>query len=145
MTQKKTGHFDTYIAMIGDILIDFQFIEASLRIFLSNSYQYIAKRLSGKIPFRYDYRDVEKNALGTLINKFQKLNDNKSLISELKDLSKYRNEYAHRGFLLTYEQMHDVLYLESELKTLREIKKRTEQCISVLHKEWGKVQELLKS
>jgi hypothetical protein len=142
---EKTEHLFSYTAMIGDILIDFQFVEESLRMFISNSYQYIAKQLSKKIPFEYDYRDVEKDALGTLINKFEKLNDNKPLISELRDLTKYRNDYAHRGFLTTYEEMNNSQHLESELETARDIKKRTQQCLFALLKEWKKIQELLKS
>jgi len=142
---EKSKYFDHYVSMIGDILIDFQFIEESIRMYLSNAFKYIGIRLSGLIPFRYDYSDIEKDALGKLINKFEKFNDNKPLIAELRDLTQYRNDCAHRGFLLTHEEMYDDKYLENELKGLEKIKERTEKCVSDLFREWGKIEKLLKS
>lgn len=140
----KSKYFDDYVTMIGAILVDFQFIEESIRMYISNAFKHIVTQLSGVIPFRYDDKDIEKDALGKLINKFEKLNDNKRLIAELNDLKKYRNDCAHRGFLLTHEQMHDEKYLKSGLKELEKIKERTANCLSELCKEVVKI-ELLKN
>ena len=139
----KSKYFDDYVTMIGGILVDFQFIEESIRMYISDAFKYIVTQLSGVIPFLYDYKDIEKDALGKLINKFEKFNDNKRLIAELNDLKKYRNNCAHRGFLLTDEQVHDEKYLKNGLKELEKVKKRTANCLSDLHKEVVKT-ELLK-
>lgn len=138
----KSKYLDDYVTMIGSILVDFQFIEESIRMYISNAFKYIVTQLSGEIPFLYDYKDIEKDALGKLINKFEKLNDNKRLIAELNDLKKYRNDCAHRGFLLTGEQVHDEKYLKSDLKKLEKIKERTANCLSELHKEVLKIELL---
>ncbi len=140
----KSKYFDDYVTMIGAILVDFQFIEESIRMYISNAFKYIVTQLSGVIPFRYDDKDIEKDALGKLINRFEKFNDNKRLIAELNDLKKYRNDCAHRGFLLTHEQVHDEEYLKSGLKELEKIKERTANCLSELCKEVVRL-ELLKN
>ena len=139
----KSKYFDDYVTLISAILVDFQFIEEGIRMYISNVFKYIVTELSGVIPFRYDDKDIEKDALGKLINKFEKFNDNNKLIAELNDLKKYRNDCAHRGFLLKDEQVYDDKYLKNRLKELEKVKKRTENCLSGLHKEVVKI-ELLK-
>lgn len=140
----KTKYFDDYVTLISAILVDFQFIEEGIRMYISNVFKYIVTELSGVIPFRYDDKDIEKDALGKLINKFEKFNDNNKLLAELNDLKKYRNDCAHRGFLLTDEQAYDEKYLKNRLKELEKVKKRTANCLSGLHKEVVKI-ELLKN
>jgi hypothetical protein len=142
---KSSYLLEEYKEIIRDILIDFQFIEESLRMYLCYCYGYIAKRLSDTIPFRFNYKDVEKDALGTLINKFAKFNDNTSLISELRELTKHRNECAHRGFLLTSKESHDEPRLEKKLIKLKETEDRTKQCLSTLFSEGKKIEKLLRS
>ena len=140
----KTKYFDDYVTLISAILVDFQFIEEGIRMYISNVFKYIVTELSGVIPFRYDDKDIDKEALGNLINKFEKFNDNNKLLAELNDLKKYRNDCAHRGFLLTDEQAYDEKYLKNRLKELEKVKKRTANCLSGLHKEVVKI-ELLKN
>ena len=140
----KSKYFDDYVTLISAILVDFQFIEEGIRMYISNVFKYIVTELSGVIPFRYDDKDIEKDALGKLINKFEKFNDNNKLIAEMNDLKKYRNDCAHRGFLLTDEQVYDENYLKNRLKELEKVKKRTANCLSGLHKEVVKI-ELLKN
>lgn len=139
----KSKYFDDYVTLISAILVDFQFIEEGLRMYISDVFRYIEKELSGVIPFHYDDKDIEKDSLGKLINKFEKFNDNNDLIAELKDLIKYRNDCAHRGFLFPDEQAYDEKYLKSRIKDLEKVKKRTADCLSGLHKEVVKT-ELLK-
>ena len=139
----KYKYFDDYVTLISAILVNFQFIEEGIRMYISDVFKYIVMELSGVIPFRYDDKDIEKDALGKLINKFEKFNDNNDLIAELKNLIKYRNDCAHRGFLLTDEQAYDEKYLKNRIKELEKVKERTADCLSGLHKEVVKI-ELLK-
>lgn len=139
----KSKYFDDYVTLISAILVNFQFIEEGIRMYISDVFKYIVMELSGVIPFRYDDKDIEKDALGKLINKFEKFNDNNDLIAELKNLIKYRNDCAHRGFLLTDEQAYDEKYLKNRIKELEKVKERTADCLSGLHKEVVKI-ELLK-
>jgi hypothetical protein len=139
----KSEYFDEYVTLISAILVDFQFIEEVIRMYISCVFKYIGTELSGTIPFRYDDKDIEKDSLGKLINKFEKVNNNNDLIAEMKELTKYRNDCAHRGFLLINEQAYDEKYLKNRLKDLEEVKKRTADCLSELQKEVVKI-ELLK-
>jgi hypothetical protein len=133
---------EQYIIITNDILIGFQYIEESLRLYLSEVYRYISIQISDVLPFRYGYDDIKKESLGRLIRKFGKLNDNESLISELNDLIPYRNETAHRGFLLQEEQLFDEEYLNSRFDKLIEIRERTTKCVNALYNQIARIKLL---
>ena len=139
----KSKYFDDYVNLISAILVNFQFIEEGIRMYISGVLKYIETELSGVIPFHYNDTDIAKDSMGKLINKFEKLNNNNDLITELKDLIKYRNDCAHRGFLLLNKQAYDEKYLKTRLEDLENVEKRTTDCLSRLHKEVVKI-ELLK-
>jgi hypothetical protein len=139
----KSKYFDDYVNLISAILVNFQFIEEGIRVYISGVYKYIETEITGVIPFHYSDTDIAKDSMGKLINKFEKLNNNSNLIAELKDLIKYRNDCAHRGFLLSNKQAYDEKYLKNRVEDLENIQKRTTDCLSILHKEVLKI-ELLK-
>lgn len=139
----KSKYFDDYINLISATLVNFQFIEEGIRMYISGVFKYIETELSGVIPFHYNDTDIAKDSMGKLINKFEKFNNNNDLIAELKDLIKYRNDFAHRGFLLSYKQVYDEKYLKNRLEDLENVNNRTTNCLSRLHKEVVKI-ELLK-
>jgi hypothetical protein len=144
-SKPESIHLEEYMAVVRDILVDFQYIEEGLRMYISNCYRLSAKRLAGTIPFRFSYKDVEKDSLGALVSQFEKLTHNTSLVSELKKLAPHRNEYAHRAFLLTYEEQHDQPLLKRVLNTYKSLKIQTKECVFAVLKEGEKVAELLKS
>lgn len=138
----KSEYFDDYVTLISAILVDFQFIEEGIRMYISRVFNYIETEISGVIPFRYDDKDIEKDSLGKLVNKFEKFNDNNDLIAGMKDLTKYRNDCAHRGFLLTNEQAYVEKYIKNRQEDMEKVKKRTADCLSGLHKEVVKIELL---
>ena len=81
---------------------------------------------------RRSYDDVEKDALGTLVSKFEKVSDHTKLLRELRDLTKHRNGVAHRGFMLTAEEQQDAGTLRRLTKEIDLIKKRTQPCVIAL-------------
>lgn len=139
----KSKYFDDYVNLISATLVNFQFIEEGIRMYISGVFKFIETELSGVIPFHYNDKDIEKDSMGKLINKFEKFNNNNDLIAKLKDLIKYRNECAHRGFLLSNKQAYDEKYLKTRLEHLETVEKRTTDCLSRLQKEVVKI-ELLK-
>ncbi|MGD9161329.1 MAG: hypothetical protein PVG39_23145 [Desulfobacteraceae bacterium] len=133
---------EQYILINNDILIGFQYVEESIRLYLSEVYKYISAQISDVLPFSYGYNDLEKNSLGRLVKKFEKLNDNKQLISELKHLTPHRNESAHRGFLLQEEQLSDEAFFNRKLVELVEIRDRTTKCVNELYKQIARIKIL---
>lgn len=125
------------------VLMDFQFIEECLRMYIAKCYEHIACQLRGAPPFQYGYRDLEKDSLGKLVGKFEKLNRNSSLISELRRLTSKRNQVAHRAFLLTYEEVRNDDYLKAQLDDIVNTKRCTKECFYALLNEWREVEKQL--
>ncbi len=123
MMSREKEHMKEYIDAVTNVLMSFQYIEVALRSYISLANEKIKDKLNGTIPFKYDNEWIKKDSLGTLIDKFSKVNNNKDLINSLGKLTRDRNQIAHQGFLLTTEQESDVLYKAfaiNELKRLGE-------------------------
>src|SRR5690606_29999788 len=93
-------------------------IEEAIRFLLVAVYAYVRFQIKEKLFFNYDYSDVENDALGRLIQKYSKFSKNTALVTKLRGLLKQRNEIAHRGMLLTVEEMRNVNFLNSQSERL---------------------------
>jgi hypothetical protein len=125
MTEETYLVFKEYSTTAQSILIDYQFIEEGLRMYLAAAYKFILSSLDSKMPFKYSYKDIENDSLGSLISKFERLSDDAGLVKELKELVKFRNKIAHQAFLLTAEQQNDSAFLSAQTKELSKVKART--------------------
>jgi len=146
MTKNKrlSPNWEEYAEVVRDILWNCQVIEEGLRRYLISSYEYIRKAIGGSLPFRFDRKDIEKDSMGALVDKFEKLSDNSSLVTHLKSLTKHRNKCAHRGFTLTVKEWCDDDFIAKELKNLLEIRSSSEACASSVVKEYKRLEALLK-
>jgi hypothetical protein len=122
------------------VMLDFQFIEESLRCYLSTVYKVARKRLNGDIPFKLDARDLLKDALGTLVSRFERHTNDDELVKELRDLIKHRNETAHRAFLLRAEETADSEFLRRQTDSLAQVKARTGPCVMKILERWEEIQ-----
>ena len=116
-------------------LTDFQFIEECLRLYISVAYDFIRYQMKGKLPFHLNESDVEKDALGHLIDKYAKLSDNTAIVTELRKHVKERNEIAHRRLILTLEELRDVDFLDAQTKQLNDLHKALKPHINTLMNE----------
>ncbi len=134
-----------YFLKLPDALLNFQFIEESLRMYIAYCYEIISVRVSKQIPFKYRYKDLEKDALGKLLSKFKRFNSNNELIGKIEKVIKDRNYCAHKAYLLTYEQQNDPDYLKSELEKLENIVNKAKECMHFLSAELKQAEEIKKS
>jgi hypothetical protein len=91
--------------------------------------------VADKLPFKLDETDLEKDALGRLIDKYSKLSNNAKLVAELRELLPKRNEIAHRGLLLSLEQQKDAKFLDEQTERLRALHERLKSHIQALLNE----------
>jgi hypothetical protein len=63
-----------YNSKLQSAMVTFQFIEESLRMYIDLSFWIIIKKIDNIIPFNFSYKDVQKDSLGTLLDKFKKFN-----------------------------------------------------------------------
>jgi len=120
--------FNEYDRLMRSVLVDFQYIEEGLRSYLAACYETVQERVKAVFPFKYAYEDTEKDSLGTLVGKFEHLTDDLDLVRELRDLVRFRNGVAHRGYLLTVDEQNDVAYLRRQIAGLTALKDRTAPC-----------------
>jgi hypothetical protein len=124
-----------YFEKLPEALLKFQFIEEVLRMYIAYCYQIICLRVSKQIPFKYEYNDLQKDALGTLLGKFRKCSNNDLLIGQIENIIKDRNYCAHEAYLLTYEQQKDSGYLAAEIEKMGKIITKAEDCRQLLSAE----------
>lgn len=118
--------YGTFTDNLSGVLINFQYLEESLRMNISLSYQIIIKKVGNTIPFNFSYKDVEKDALGTLISKYEKFCNDVDLIKSLRDLVQHRNGAAHKGWLMHTVQRNDKEYLKTKIDELEDIADKSE-------------------
>ncbi len=138
---KKIAIYD-YFDLIPPILLDCQFIEEMLRMYISNSYEIIKKKLNKSIPFKFSYADLKSDNLGVIIKKFKKLNNNKDLIKNVEIVRKHRNFCVHQAYLLTYEEQKDELYLRNAIKELSQMKAKVKSCLVNVINELEKIENI---
>jgi len=130
-----------YIDTISFLMLDFQLIEEALKTCIDETNKKIRIVVRGKIPFKYSRQDVGKDALGTLINKFEKINNNMRLITKLKELPPKRNNIAHKGLLFTLAEQNDKKDIALKIKKLEILRKETRAILFELLEEFKKIKQ----
>jgi len=136
---------DEYFKKVQIALLNFQFIEESIKMYITFSYWIVIKKLEKQLPYNFSYNDVKNNSLGKLLKKFEKFNSEKKLINEIKQLIKDRNFIVHQAYLLTYEEQKDDKYLSEQIKNLEKIIVRSKKCLNELSQELQKIEKIKNS
>ncbi|MGA9111715.1 MAG: hypothetical protein ACLPSL_06300 [Smithella sp.] len=145
MEESSDNLMGIYFQKIQGVLLTFQFIEELIRMHISYCYQIIYLKVSRHIPFKYNYKDLQKDSLGTLISKFKKFNKDSSLITNIENIVKDRNYCAHQAYLLTYEQQRNPEHLIKEVKRIDEIIGKAENCLERLMAEGKQIEGIYNS
>jgi hypothetical protein len=132
LTRQRELAFDGYSNALQMALVDFQYIEECLRLYIASSYDYIRYKVADKLPFKLDGTDLDKDPLARLIDKYSKLSNNEELVAEVRKLLPKRNEIAHRGLMLNAEQQKDVKFLDEQTKRLWALHGRLKRHIQTL-------------
>lgn len=90
---------DAYILAVQQALFSFQMIEESLKLCIRGSYEIIQFVAPSPVAFNFELSAIEKAPLGRLIAWFGQVSSDKSLISDLKKIEKWRNFCAHRAYI----------------------------------------------
>ena len=143
MNKKITVH--DYFDSIPSILLDCQFIEECLKMYISTSYKIITRKLNESIPFKFSYADLKTDTLGTLTKKFRKFNNDQELLKKLGIARKYRNFLVHEAYLLTYEELKNEKYLSKAVKRLLNMKAEVKTCLAEVMEKLNKVEQIEKN
>lgn len=88
-------------------LENFQFIEETLKMCLLSAIDIARIRVSPHFPLKYNVKDVSNLPLGPLVKAFAKINNDTDLQNDLRNVTKERNQVAHRSLLFTIGQLED--------------------------------------
>lgn len=96
---------DAFFLRVAHALAGCQLVEQELKLYITEALLLVAKCVDGRLSFRMNGEDYEKDSLGGLIQVFEKLSDNGELVRQLKDFTRKRNTLSHQGITrcLDYE------------------------------------------
>ncbi|WP_216907977.1 hypothetical protein [Synechococcus sp. CCY 0621] len=127
--------FQRYKEVVGQISVDFQWIEELLKIVISSGYEAIRRTAPAKIKFKRTRSNLEKDSLGKLITKYEELYVNDVLIKELRSLASERNYCAHQSFILTLEEQTSEELLARMSIRFEAVRARSRACVKTLMTE----------
>ena len=134
---------DSFMLGSQALMMDFQYLEQFLKLYLDRCYKAIKERMQDTIPFDRDRKHVENMSYGKLLGEFNIYNDNTKLLDVLGKLREPRNELAHAGFIIAFHGDMKKEYLEKELKRMKEIQKAVKWCIKNICEEFKRFGEEL--
>ena len=127
-----------YIEYIPSVLLLFQHIEEAFRQYLLRCEVMTAARLHGITKYRISNKGIGKLSLGRLVDNFEKINGNDSLIEELRSIIVERNYFAHQSYIALFgkgESSKDIQEIESLYERAVKAKESAEKCFLNLLKE----------
>jgi hypothetical protein len=139
MAEEVDGTVREYFQLNQLLMMDFQFIEEALKMYVARVYDVIRIRTRGLVPFELGYESVAQEPLGRLLSRYAPLTENKALVARLKKLLAARNECAHRAYLLTYDEQHDHAFLSGEIARLERLRQETRDCFEQVNLELKQV------
>jgi hypothetical protein len=128
-----------YMAKVTSVLMDFQYIEEALRMYITVANRMIKNKMKNFLPFKYYYAWVRKDSLGKLIDKFEKINDNQELIKKLKLFTHDRNKIAHESLLLTTQEQNDEIFQCTAVDELDKLHEELKKVLFEILAEWKKI------
>ncbi|TXI11549.1 MAG: hypothetical protein E6Q76_02340 [Rhizobium sp.] len=116
-----------------------QLVEQELKLYLTDAFALIKKRLGNRMTFKFSGDDYENSSLEGLIGAFRKLSSNDTLIRQLEAFKKERNFLSHQGitYCLDYEGDLAVTVVEEVRPRLEAVQRQSELLRAALHEEAG--------
>jgi abortive infection bacteriophage resistance protein len=131
--------YTQYTAALQAVMLDFQFIEEALRRYISRAYELIRQKTAGEIPFKFEEKDLERDSLGKLVQKFSQLSDNDVLCDTIRKLVPTRNMCAHNGLMITYQVAEAPARFDNLTAALERLRMTTNKCVLDLIAEGKKI------
>lgn len=129
-----------YIDNLPRLLLNYQFIEETLKMYIWRADVIIHSTVKEKIYYRgFNTKRLSKLPLGRLTEEFRKRTNRNDLIDLLKKIQDQRNFFAHQGYLLTHEDEKKEQEASELLARLDEAYKQSKTCLKELITETCKV------
>jgi len=91
---------DAFYLRVAKALSGCQLVEQKLKIYITEAFDLVRKKLEGEFPFNLSGEDFENAPLERLIATFSNLSDDKTLVVDLRKFKDERNYLSHRAIAL---------------------------------------------
>lgn|GEM_PF-2218661 len=98
-----------------------QFIEETLRMCIFSAVEIARLQLSPHFPVKYKSEDISKLPMGTLASIFSKINADIALHAALKEITRDRNDVAHRSLLFTLGELRDKKHMTEATRKMKDV------------------------
>ncbi len=98
-----------------------QFIEETLKLCLGLAIEIARIQVSPHFPLKIKAEDISNLPLGPLVRAFAKINDDTVLHNNLREITKKRNQVAHRSLLFTIGELQDKAHMSKATIEMKEI------------------------
>lgn len=88
---------DAFYLKVAYALTGCQLVEEELKPYITEALELAQKCIGNKMPFTMSGQDYADSSLERLIETFKKLNDNESLLNQLRRFKDERNFLSHKG------------------------------------------------
>ena len=114
---------DEFLLRVAEALYGCQLIEQELKLYITEAFELVRKRVDGQLPFMLSGDDYQDSSLEKLIGMFRKLCDNEPLVKRLNKFKDERNFLSHKAitYCMDREQglsLSAVVELEPRLGTI---------------------------
>ncbi|MCX4186286.1 hypothetical protein [Methylophaga sp. OBS4] len=136
-------HLAKYTDTLAKCMINYQFVEESLKFCLYRCQAIIKFRLWDILPYEVQLKSIDDAALGRLIDQYKAFTKNEPLIKQLRIIKNHRDFCAHQGFLLTGDEQKDDQYLAEKKQELEVFLSESQKCMDMLKEEMDLVGSLV--
>lgn len=113
---------EEYQALVARVLMEFQWLEESLKRYLRRTELLIQNRVKDDFRYELSTDEIGKLPLGKLLNRFGKHCGNAALVGRIKALNEDRNYVAHASFVLHFDKNNELATIDELIKRLKKIK-----------------------
>ncbi len=110
-----------YQALVATVLMEFQWLEESLKQYLLRTELLIQDRVKDDFRYEPSTDKIWKLPLGNLLVLFEKHCGNAKLIARIRPLIKDRNDAAHSSFVLRFDEKLELVPVEKLIERLKAV------------------------
>lgn len=113
--------FLEYINQVQKALLNFQYIEEGMKMYIDYAQMIISINLNKKIPYKHHYDALKNLPMRKALKEFQRYNDNEILIKKIQKIIENRNFVAHESFLLSMEEQNNEKDMGAKAEKMKNI------------------------
>lgn len=94
-------HLSLYSEKLAQCMLNYQFLEESLRYCLYRCQTLVQLRIASELPYEVPLKTIDESAMPRLIELFKPFSRNEALIQKLRLVNNHRDLLAHEGLLFS--------------------------------------------